>query len=107
MADFTYAPHQIVALAREVDIAALRRDPQPGELVVEPSMLRRRNDPDAVGWLVAHGDAPYNEDGTGAMREIWDVIPLERGRDGKPLRWENAEFFALPDAFAALVGLQR
>lgn len=101
MSEFSYAPHQIIALAREVPISALRADPQPGDLVIDPAMIAR--DEDAIGWLVAHGDAPYNEDGTGEMREVWDVIPLARGRSGKPLRWENAEFFALPDSLARLV----
>lgn len=102
---FRYAPHQIVALAREVPLSELRNDPQPGDLVIEPSIIGR--DADAIGWLVGHDDAPYNEDGTGEMREVWHVIPLSgpvqdsRWGDGS-LRWENAEFFGLPESIAAL-----
>lgn len=101
-AEYHLDSQEIIALAREVPISALRAGPRPGQLVVDPSMIRRGED-DAVGWLVAHGDAPYNKDGTGELREIWDVIPLAHGRDGKPLRWENAEFYALPDSLAALL----
>lgn len=70
--------------------------PQPGDLVMDPSALR--NDMDAIGWLVAHGDAPYNVDGSGPVREVWDIEPLSGAhhRLGRPQRWENAEFFSLP-----------
>lgn len=77
--------------------------PQPGDLVVENSLWKI--DPDGIGWLMFHGDAPYNEDGTGEQREVWDVVPLSWGYGVKPnpkqalqgfQRWENAEFVALP-----------
>lgn len=103
---FSYAPHQIIALAREVPRSALRSDPKLGDLVIEPSMFRL-GDEDAIGWLVAHDQAPYNEDGTGETREVWHVVPLSgpirnsRYGDGAN-RWENAEFYALPDSLAEL-----
>jgi hypothetical protein len=85
-----------------------RFDPKPGDLVVEVTGFLARPDPDAVGWLVGHDDAPYNEDGTGPMREVWDIRPLrgfttdqERARGYQ--RWENARFVKLPDRFSHLV----
>lgn len=70
-------------------------EPQPGDLVVEVTKFSL--DPDAIGWLKAHGDASYREDNTGPTREVWDIIPL-RGLRNEPCksrgfqRWENAEF---------------
>lgn len=97
------APH-LTAQAREADI-----DPVPGDLVVETSSLQIRNpDPDAIGWLIAHGEAPYNEDGTGPTREVWDILPLS-GRTQKDWgyqRWENADFRKVPYPLLQRAGLQ-
>jgi hypothetical protein len=77
-------------------------EPEPGDLVVEMTGWRRPADPDAIGWLLGHDDAPYGEgdplDGSVPMREVWDVIPLNPeaklqefgGR--RYQRWENADF---------------
>ena len=96
------APH-LTAMAREEDI-----EPQPGDLVVEASSLQVRNpDPDAIGWLVAHGEAPYSEDGTGQKREVWDILPLS-GRTQKDWgfqRWENADFRRVPKPLCERAGL--
>lgn len=66
--------------------------PEPGDLVIE--ITKFRYDPDAIGWLIGHGEAPYNEDGTGPVREIWDVVPLSgaKGKTKPYQRWENAQF---------------
>ena len=100
-----FAPHQIAALAREVARDELRADPTPGDLVIDPLAIRFNSD--AIGWLVAHDEAPYNEDGTGETREVWHVVPLSgpvphaRYGDGAH-RWENATFYALPDRLTDL-----
>lgn len=106
---FTYSLHQIIALAREVPIAELRANPQPGDLVIEPAMIRR--DDSAIGWLDCHGDAPYARDNSGPVREIWDIRPLNGSKGAEWLdgcvRWENAEFFALPDRIVELARSMR
>lgn len=103
-----------VALAR----APLDRDhvPEPGDLVVECSWFTNGPDPDAIGWLVAHGDAPYGVDdpldGSVPMREIWDVAPLNPSAkvqytdtDGRGYqRWENARFCKVPDHIVQQMG---
>lgn len=93
----------LVRLAREAHLGGRWRHAKPGELVVEVSKFNI--DPDAIGWLVNHGRAPYAEDGSGPTREIWDLIPLSGARgsyEGGAQRWENAEFVALPDSVAEL-----
>lgn len=93
-----------VALAR----CTLEPDPEPGDLVVERASFRRRLDPDAIGWLVAHGEAAYREDGKGPTRDVWDVTPLtgNPGINGHPYqRWENAEFLKVPDYVVRHLGL--
>jgi hypothetical protein len=90
----------MVILARNSTPGRVDFDPQPGDLVVE--ITKRPIDPDAIGWLVGHDDAPYHEDdpldGSVPMREVWDVRPLsgrhQPGRDYQ--RWENAQFVGLP-----------
>lgn len=102
----------MVAMGRKLALAKAMvlngsEEPQPGDLVVETTSMTL--DPDAIGWLVGHDDAPYREDdpldGSVPMREVWDVRPLsdrtQQGRDFQ--RWENAEFAKLPDSIAALV----
>lgn len=91
--------------------------PLSGDLVVAVEGCPRADgklDPDAIGWLAAHGKAPLNYDGTGPLREVWDVMPLS-GRharmvrhglfvDGKPCqRWENVTFARVPSRIHALV----
>jgi hypothetical protein len=97
------APH-LTPMAREEDIP-----PEPGDLVVETSSAQVRHpDPDAIGWLVGHGDAPYSEDGTGPKREVWDILPLS-GRTQKDWgfqRWENADFRRVPKPLVERAGLQ-
>jgi hypothetical protein len=85
-------------------------DPLDGDLVVEISWLREP-DPDAIGWLIGHDQAPYFSDapldGSVPMREVWDVLPLNPGAklrtiDGQQLqRWENARFVGLPESWHA------
>jgi hypothetical protein len=103
----------VVRLAINLHQPLLRTSPNPGDLVVE--VTRMRMDPDAIGWLIAHGQAPWFAgtkvadgilDGVGPMREVWDIEPLS-GRGPlhgpwRPQRWENAQFMALPDAIAEL-----
>jgi len=94
-------PH-LTALAREEGI-----EPQTGDLVVEVSHQTRDIDPDAIGWLVGHDEAPLNEDGTGPLREVWDILPLS-GRTQKDWgyqRWENAEFRKVPEPLRQRAGL--
>lgn len=97
----------LVLLARQATPGRVSFDPQPGDLVVE--ITKRGIDPDAIGWLVGHDDAPYHEDdpldGSVPMREVWDVRPLSgRTQEGKDYqRWENAQFVALSPAIAELV----
>ena len=95
----------LVRLARDLHLGSSRcRHARPGDLVVEISKFD--TDPDAIGWLVAHGRAPYERDAPpgSPTREVWDVAPLSgRTNDaGGPMRWENAEFVALPEAVAEL-----
>lgn len=92
-----------------------RSEPQPGDLVVEASWMHRP-DPDAIGWLVGHGIAPYGRDdpldGSVPMREVWDVIPLNPAartqyttEDGRGYqRWENASFVKVPDHVVKRMG---
>lgn len=105
----------LLALVVAVTNQRTERDPKPGDLVVETTMGRRA-DPDAIGWLEWHGDAPYGADdpldGSVPMREVWDIIPLNpeatlRAIDGVWVqRWENAEFQALPKWIADELGLK-
>ena len=93
------------------------------------AVQRRPADIDAIGWLVQSGLAPYlteqqaraqrlaGKDPTPDARLVWDIMPLSgrRGRMsdsilmafGVPrpnvLRYENAEFWALPNDIAELV----
>lgn len=88
----------------------LAQEPEPGDLVIETTWLRRQPDPDAIGWLVAHGEAPYAEDGTGPTREVWDITPLSGavgvGSAGELYqRWENASFVKVPDRLVVRLGL--
>jgi hypothetical protein len=76
--------------------------PVVGDYVVE--ITNRRSDPDAIGRLFYHGQAPFHEppqlddDGDIAEREVWDVRTLS-GRVGNGVdgtyRWENALFVKL------------
>lgn len=97
------APH-LTAMALEEDI-----EPKPGDLVVEASSAQVRHpDPDAIGWLVGHGDASYQEDGVGPKREVWDILPLS-GRtqnDWDYQRWENADFRRVPKPLVERAGLR-
>lgn len=95
----------LVRLARELHLGGRTRHARPGDLVIEISKFD--TDPDAIGWLVAHGRAPYERDAPpGApTREVWDVAPLSgytTDAGGPTKRWENAEFVALPEAVAEL-----
>lgn len=95
----------IIRLAREAHHGGrCRVRTKPGDLVVEIS--KYDIDPDMIGWLVAHGRAPYERDAAAGAptREVWDIRPLS-GRvsaEGGPVRWENADFVALPDAIAVI-----
>ena len=95
----------IVRLARELHLGGRCRHARPGDLVVEIS--KYDTDPDAIGWLVAHGRAPYEVDAPpgSPTREVWDVVPLSdctTDAGGPTKRWENADFVALPEAVAEL-----
>jgi len=88
----------IVAIARETRSTKHAR---PGDLVVEIS--KWGIDPDAIGWLIAHGRAPYERDAPvgSPTREVWDIVPCSDA-GGPTMRWENAEFVSLPDSIAEL-----
>jgi hypothetical protein len=84
-----------VELARKLALTGRgNNNPQPGDLVVE--MTKFPDDPDAIGYLVGHGD------GSVPMREVWDIRPLNPEARTQIIggervqRWENAEFVALP-----------
>lgn len=89
------------------------QEPQPGDLCVEVTGWRRSVDPDAIGYLVGHGPAPYHEDdpldGSVPMREVWDMRPLNsnaRLQEWGGQRWENAQFRPIPEVVRrALPGL--
>lgn len=106
----------LVVLARD---AATRAQPldsmwpyeaKRGDLVVETSSLRGP-DPDAIGWLVGEGQAPWGaDDGEDApMRHVWDIVPLNPAavleHDRGVQRWENATFRVVPPSFAERAGL--
>lgn len=86
--------------------------------MVEDSWMHRP-DPDAIGWLVGHGMAPYDVDdpldGSVPMREVWDVTPLNPSaktqytdESGQPYqRWENARFRKVPAHVVARLGWTR
>jgi hypothetical protein len=116
----------LVVMARAAALAPYvggeESEPQIGDLVVEVSHQTRDIDPDAIGWLVGHGSAPYREDGTGPAREVWDILPLSgRGQKRYPertavdrsamaiddtyQRWENAEFRKVPEPLRQRAGL--
>src|SRR5690348_10321593 len=93
----------LVRLAREAyRRGECRTNPQIGDVVLEVTGFR--TDLDSIGRLVAHGDAPLNADGTGLVREVWDIIAFSGANNAFTgrLRWENAEFVALPDDLAEL-----
>lgn len=95
----------LVRLAREYHLGSRRtRHARPGDLVIEVSKFD--TDPDSIGWLVAHGQAPYERDAPigSPTREVWDVVPLSgiTTDAGPSTRWENAEFVALPESVAEL-----
>jgi hypothetical protein len=103
-----------LALAVALSRATLdwSEEPQPGDLVVEKTGMRAP-DPDAIGWLVAHGEAGYQDNPHMTpgepTREVWDVTPLSGalGLNGKPyLRWKNAEFVKVPDRVVRELGLK-
>ncbi len=101
-------------------------EPVPGDVVVEVTKLGGP-DPDAIGVLVNHGLAPYDErcgqcglafdaevaarmseeasqpcpscGSEVSLREVWDVQPLSgRSQPGREhFRWDNAEFARVPD----------
>lgn len=107
------------ALSLAVAIAKAHIDvtvgPQPGDLVVERTGFRKA-DPDAIGWLIGHDDAPYGEDdpldGSVPMREVWDVLPLNPAAKLQTIggyqcqRWENAQFVKVPDWIVESLGLR-
>lgn len=102
---------QALQLAVVLGRTSLQPDPQPGALVVETSsgLFRSRVDPDAIGWLVGHGPAPYSHDGTGPQRDVWDVTPLTGAKGAHTdlyQRWENAEFRVVPSIWVERLGLQ-
>jgi len=81
---------------------------EPGDLVVEVTSMSLVPDSDGIGWLVAHGDAPYAEDGTGPTRDVWDIVPLRglpvgRQRELGYQRWENARFSKAPRRVAMIL----
>lgn len=95
-----------VELARKLVLCAgqYNDNPQPGDLVVE--ITKRPDDPDAIGYLEYHGDAPYGPDdpmdGSVPMREVWDIYPLNPEAKLQTIggervqRWENAQFVTVP-----------
>lgn len=117
---------QALQLAVVLGRTSLQPDPQPGGLVVEVSSWQGRLDPDAIGWLVGHGQARYSDNVFSPQREVWDVTPLtwmavggewhSVSADGlemcdppeeKPYqRWENAEFRGVPDIWVKKLGLE-
>lgn len=77
-------------------------DPLPGDLVVAVEgcpHCASGLDPDAIGYLVAHGNAAVNADGSGPTREVWDIRTLRRGLR----RWENVTFARVTGAVASVV----
>lgn len=86
-------------------------DPQPGDLVVQTTGFGP-SDPDGIGWLDYHGEAPYSplanlNDPNVDTREVWDVVPLSgaRGLGGERWqRWENADFKKVPDSLVKRLG---
>lgn len=99
---------EVLRLAVSLARTRLDNAPQPGDLVVEDSWMGSP-DPDAIGWLIGHGEAPYGVDdpldGSVPMREVWDVAPLNPAAktqyvadDGRAYqRWENARFRKVPE----------
>lgn len=84
-------------------------EPKRGDLVVETTALRGP-DPDAIGWLIGEGLAPWgvNDPPTAPMRHVWDIRPLNPGAvltDGR-LRWENATFRVVPPWIAEKAGIE-
>lgn len=89
---------KVIELARAAFQRGDVRQARPGDLVFDPGAIHVSAN--AIGWLVDHGDAAVNDDGSGEVREVWDIWPLSgsTGPGGRPLRWENAEFVALPES---------
>lgn len=106
----------LVAFARETADYTMA-DPEPGDLIIEVTGFRRPVDPDAIGWLIAHDQAPYNEDdpldGSVPMREVWDVRPLNPNAKLQTIggeqfqRWENAQFVKVADEVLEHAGITR
>lgn len=99
----------IVAIARDGVFAATAAgvpaiEPLPGDLVVRADGFHD-SDPDAIGWLVAHGNAPYYANGDGPIRDSWDVKALSGRVHGGMLwlRWQDATFARVPSRVHALV----
>lgn len=108
--NFNHIPDHLLSLivgaARES--AMHWQVPQAGDLVVATLECPRPNgvfDPNAIGYLVGHGDAPLNRDGTGPVREVWDVRALSDRTHGGMLclRWENVDFAVVSPRMVALV----
>lgn len=107
MIDTDTALRMLVAAARRAAVAE-SVGPEPGDLVVE--ITRFDTDPDAIGWLIGHDDAPYNADdpldGSVPMREVWDIRPLNPAAKLQTIgeeqvqRWENATFLRVPPHIA-------
>ena len=93
----------LIRLAREAfRRGECRANPKVGDVVLE--VTGWGTDVDSIGVLLAHGDAPLHVDGTGPVREVWDIIAFSGAHNAftGTLRWENAEFVALPDDLAEL-----
>lgn len=115
MGDPTAAALRVaVTLARRLSLLdAIVTVPRPGDLVVE--CTHWWPDPDAIGWLLGHDEAPYHpgdpDDGSVPMREVWDIRPvnpaaaLQTFGSGpvdayQAQRWENADFRVVPHQLA-------
>lgn len=100
----------LVSVAREAVLLPNQPEPKEGDLVVEVSKFGL-TDPDAIGWLLGHGEAAYAEDNTGPSREVWDIVPLrglltDQSRARGFVRWENAEFRVVPASLDVLEAMR-
>lgn len=90
----------VVALARQVVMHRGRFGdiPKAGDLVVEVTGMRV--DPDAIGWMVACGDARSSD-----LVPWYSIKPLSGRGDGdsETRRWVNCQFVAIPDFISKLI----